>query len=71
MFNSNLGPLWSTSGQALHYDVQSVALHEFGHWLSLGHVNDYDAVMFPTLGVSDVKRSLTSDEIAGIRSIYP
>lgn len=71
VFNSNLGPLWSTSGQALHYDVQSVALHEFGHWLSLGHVNDYDAVMFPTLCVSDVKRSLTSDEIAGIRSIYP
>lgn len=27
--------LWSTSGS--HYDVETVALHEFGHWVGLGH----------------------------------
>ncbi|MEZ4583900.1 MAG: matrixin family metalloprotease [Caldilineaceae bacterium] len=26
-------------------DLQSIVLHEFGHWLSLGHDNDPAAIM--------------------------
>jgi hypothetical protein len=71
VFNSDIGWQWSTSGQPLHYDVQSVALHEFGHWLSLNHSAYTSAVMYPTLNSGEVKRSLTSDDTAGIQHIYP
>lgn len=63
VFNSDLGSLWSTSGQILHYDVQSVALHEFGHWLSLNHTTDSSTVMYPTLSLGQNKRSLSSTVI--------
>jgi hypothetical protein len=71
IFNSDIGSFWSTSGQPLHYDVQSVAAHEFGHWLSLGHSSDTEATMYYRTGMGETKkRSLNSDDISGIRSIY-
>jgi hypothetical protein len=70
-FNSDLGALWSTSGDLFHYDVQSVAAHEFGHWLSLGHSSNWDATMYYRTPIGETKkRTLHSDDIAGIESIY-
>ncbi|RJQ36456.1 MAG: hypothetical protein C4555_07455, partial [Dehalococcoidia bacterium] len=63
-FNDNYN--WSTSGQ---YDIQTVALHEFGHFLNLSDLSSgSDKVMY--YAYTGTKRSLHSDDIAGIRYIY-
>jgi predicted Zn-dependent protease len=49
-------------------DLPTVALHELGHILGLGHSSDSNAVMFAIFG--GPRRALQTDDIAGIRSIY-
>jgi hypothetical protein len=54
-----------------HLDIQGVAAHEFGHALGLYHSNDIDATMLGTAVGSMVQaRSIETDDIAGIQSIY-
>ncbi|KZV56465.1 hypothetical protein F511_08363 [Dorcoceras hygrometricum] len=52
-------------------DVQSVALHELGHILGLGHSYDKNAVMFAYFAYGMTKRYLAQDDIDGIRALYP
>ncbi|MCB9161266.1 MAG: matrixin family metalloprotease [Caldilineaceae bacterium] len=52
-------------------DLQTVALHEFGHWLSLGHDDSQGATMYPSLMPGTLKRTLAPNDIAGIGYIYP
>ena len=53
------------------FDVESVALHEFGHFLSLGHDDNPAAVMYPSLAPGGRKRWLYTTDIDGICTIYP
>ncbi len=58
------------SGQ---YDVQTIALHEFGHFLMLDdlyNAADSDKVMYGYGSPGTTKRALNADDIAGIRYIY-
>jgi hypothetical protein len=48
-------------------DLYSVALHEAGHALGLGHSDRPGAVMYPYYRLST---GLTDDDIAGIRALY-
>jgi Matrixin/Glucodextranase, domain B len=48
-------------------DLYSVALHETGHALGLGHSDQPGAVMYPYYKLST---GLTDDDIAGIRAVY-
>ena len=57
---------WSTTGVDL--DVETVALHEFGHWLSLGHSSVNEAIMW--YQYKGIQRTLHADDIAGIKYIY-
>jgi hypothetical protein len=57
---------WSTSGST--YDVQTVALHEFGHWVGLDHSSSYGSIMY--YQYKGTQRYLSSDDLAGIRYIY-
>ncbi len=57
---------WSTSGSI--YDVQTVALHEFGHWVGLDHSSTFGSIMY--YQYKGTQRSLHQDDIAGIRYIY-
>ncbi|HMN28984.1 MAG TPA: matrixin family metalloprotease, partial [Caldilineaceae bacterium] len=69
--NSDLD--WDTTGQPTNneLDVESAALHEFGHWLGLGHDTEPDAAMYSTLQTGSVRRTLHPSDIAGITYIYP
>jgi hypothetical protein len=80
---------WSTApaGDSASFDLQSIATHEIGHFLGLGHsalgetelvgsdrrVLATASVMFPiALGRGNVAgRTLQPDDIAGISDLYP
>src|SRR5262245_7312645 len=50
------------------FDLVTVAAHEFGHALGLGHSNVAGAIMAPFYG--GPHRFLHADDIAGIQSLY-
>lgn len=58
---------WTVSGSG-GIDLETVTAHEFGHGLGLAHSDVSGALMYPYY--SGVHRSLESDDIAGIQSIY-
>jgi hypothetical protein len=66
---------WSTDADTPlgEHDVESVALHEFGHWLHLADlydIDDSDKVMYGYLAPGDEVRTLHSCDIDGICYIY-
>jgi hypothetical protein len=64
---------WDTTGAPAgsEIDLESVALHEFGHWFVLGHDDEPPAIMYYAISAGVTKRTLYSTDIAGISSIYP
>jgi hypothetical protein len=79
VFNDDRNWSTSTTTSSNRWDVESVALHELGHWLTLedlyGDVgdNEYDVgkVMYGFGSAGESDRILHADDIAGIRWIYP
>ncbi len=64
LFNSNV--VFQIGGGL---DLQTVAAHEFGHALGLGDIStDYNAEMY--YQYDGPKTALSSDDIAGIQSLY-
>jgi hypothetical protein len=72
IFDPTISYSTDTVTPGTHYDLQSVATHEIGHMLGLDHSTVLSATMFPRVsaGVS-LPRALSSDDIAGVSSIYP
>lgn len=60
----------STSSVTSAVDLESVAVHEIGHLLGLGHSSVEEAIMFPTISSRTKKVELASDDVLGIQSLY-
>lgn len=67
-FNTNYS--WSTGGDWYGggHDVQTVALHEFGHWVGLDHSDNPGSIMYYCY--KGVQHQLHADDLSGIRHIY-
>ncbi|KAK7252339.1 hypothetical protein RIF29_36204 [Crotalaria pallida] len=51
-------------------DLESVAVHEIGHLLGLGHSSVEEAIMYPTITARTRKVELANDDIQGIQVLY-
>ncbi|KAK4402849.1 Metalloendoproteinase 2-MMP [Sesamum angolense] len=51
-------------------DLESVAVHEIGHLLGLGHSSVEEAIMYPTISSGTRKVELANDDIMGIQELY-
>ncbi|EEF42266.1 metalloendoproteinase 2-MMP [Ricinus communis] len=51
-------------------DLESVAVHEIGHLLGLGHSSVEEAIMYPTIPSRTRKIELANDDIQGIQYLY-
>ena len=60
---------WSVGAVPGALDVETVALHEIGHLLGLGHSSVREAIMFPSISTG-VTKGLHRDDIEGIRALY-
>jgi hypothetical protein len=55
-------------------DLESIALHELGHWLRLLDLygaDDANKIMYGFASYGVMKRTLTSGDLSGIQWIYP
>jgi len=81
LLNSALNWSTSTSTPANAFDVESISLHEFGHWLVLldlygneiGYVSDLGKAMYGFGGAGPEwnRRELHADDVLGVQWIYP
>ncbi|KAH6803323.1 hypothetical protein C2S51_034769 [Perilla frutescens var. frutescens] len=68
-FHYDADERWSIGAVANAFDLETVALHEIGHLLGLGHSSVEAAIMFSGIGAAQIK-NLHPDDIQGIRALY-
>lgn len=62
---------FTTSQEVGAFDIQDVGVHELGHFLGLDHSGHAGASMYPYVDSTVIlHRSLSVDDVAGVRSIY-
>jgi hypothetical protein len=69
-FHYDADELWSIGAVPNAFDLQTVAVHEIGHLLGLGHSGITGAIMFPSVSAGVTKNVLHADDINGIRVLY-
>lgn len=68
--NMNSDVNWANSVQRNFMDTYSAFLHEVGHVVGLGHPDSTLPVMYEVLEYGQEKRTLRTDDISGVQSIY-
>ncbi|XP_026436647.1 metalloendoproteinase 4-MMP-like [Papaver somniferum] len=61
---------FSSEKSDMAYDLESIALHEIGHVLGLGHSSFPEAVMWPTESPRTINVKLTLDDVYGAQLLY-
>jgi predicted Zn-dependent protease len=61
---------YTTGGEANKKNLLSIAAHEIGHALGLGHSTHSDAVMYAQYQPYSSNFALTQDDINGIKYLY-
>ncbi|XP_058077104.1 metalloendoproteinase 2-MMP-like [Magnolia sinica] len=69
-FHFDADERWATNPVAGAFDVESIAVHEIGHLLGLGHSSVREAIMFPTISPGVKKVNLHGDDVQGIQTLY-
>ncbi|KAF8370068.1 hypothetical protein HHK36_031899 [Tetracentron sinense] len=69
-FHYDADEIWSTDPSPGAMDLVSVAVHEIGHLLGLGHSSIEDAIMYAFIPSGVAKRDLHEDDVQGIRALY-
>ncbi|HYH86084.1 MAG TPA: matrixin family metalloprotease [Pyrinomonadaceae bacterium] len=76
-FGQEVTSFFSTDGTPGSYDLESTFVHEIGHMLGLEHSGIVASSMQPRQGVNGTfdlanftTRTLSSDDVAGIRAVY-
>lgn len=59
------------SGTSSQPDLQTIMLHEAGHWLRLRHVNNSDEIMQASSLLGRARHDLGPGDLAGISHVYP
>jgi hypothetical protein len=71
-FNSSFPFTTSTTVPSNQADLQSIATHEAGHFLGMDHASNASSTMFwSTVPGYSYQRNLSTDDIAGISTLYP
>ncbi|KAG8637951.1 metalloendoproteinase 3-MMP [Manihot esculenta] len=68
-FHYDADERWAIGAMQGAYDLETVALHEIGHLLGLGHSSVEGAIMFSSIS-SGTTKGLHNDDIQGIRTLY-
>ncbi|XVE83888.1 hypothetical protein DITRI_Ditri16bG0124400 [Diplodiscus trichospermus] len=68
-FHYDADETWSVSVRPGAFHLQTVAVHEIGHLLGLGHSSVESAIMYPSIRAG-VSKGLDQDDIQGIRVLY-
>ncbi|KAH7554678.1 hypothetical protein ACOSP7_027917 [Xanthoceras sorbifolium] len=68
-FHYDADETWAVGAVPGANDLETVALHEIGHLLGLGHSEVEGAIMWPSITVGSTK-GLHRDDIEGIRALY-
>ncbi|WP_437729887.1 matrixin family metalloprotease [Sorangium sp. So ce1335] len=71
MVFNNVGFCWNDTGEGGCTDVRSIATHEQGHFLGLGHTNVRGATMLGFYPGGTSARTLEDDDIEGVCALYP
>ncbi|KAK4857419.1 hypothetical protein QYF36_000389 [Acer negundo] len=68
-FHYDAAEPWAVGAVRGSFDLETVALHEIGHLLGLGHSQVQGAIMWPNIPAGTTK-GLHRDDIEGIRALY-
>ncbi|XXX72024.1 matrixin family metalloprotease [Sorangium sp. So ce134] len=71
MVFNGVGFCWNDTGNEGCVDTQSIATHEEGHFLGLGHSNARGSTMTAYYVAGTSIRSLEDDDVEGVCALYP
>lgn len=71
MVFNNVKFCWNDSGNNGCVDTQSIATHEQGHFLGLGHSSEPSATMAAYYVAGSSTRTLEGDDVEGVCALYP